>query len=87
LLFVKTVIRHRGDRRYLIASVTFHVVALVTVGLLAWPLVLPFGWALVRAIWWARRATTPRALTPKQVGLAELVINLALLVMVPVLMR
>lgn len=81
LLYVKTMIRNRGESRYLRASIGFHAVATVGTGLLTWPLVLPFGWLFVRAAWLPRRC-----LTPKQVGLIEVPPLLVLLVAVPLLL-
>ena len=81
VLYVKTMIRERGERRYLVASIGYHAAAVVPAALLAWPLAVPFGWLLARAAWLPRRQ-----LTPKQVGLVELANCVVLLVMVPLLM-
>lgn len=78
LLYVKTMIRNRGDARYLRASIAFHALAVVGAAVVAWPLAIPFGWLLARAAWLPRLD-----LTPKQVGLVEVVNSLALLVMIP----
>jgi hypothetical protein len=80
LLYVKTMIRNRGETGYLRTSIGFHALAAAGAGLLAWPLALPFGWLLVRAAWLPHRS-----LTPKQVGMIEVPPMLALLVLVPLL--
>jgi hypothetical protein len=67
LLYVKTMIRERGDRGYLRASITFHVVALAVAAWITPWLLLPFGWFLLRA-----ELAPQRAPTVKQVGLLEL---------------
>ncbi len=72
--YVKTMIRERGDRRYYLASVTYHAFALVVAGVLAWPVGLLFAWYLVRAAWLPRVG-----LVPKRVGTIE-ILNCALLV-------
>jgi hypothetical protein len=78
VLFVKTMIRERGDRRYLRGSIAFHAAAAVTAGAIAWPLVFPFAWLLFRS------ARLPhRSLTPKQVGLVEIANCVVLLVSIP----
>lgn len=74
LLFVRTTIRARGDRRMLTTSVAFHTVALGAAAWIALPYALPFTGFLVRA------ATVPRrGLNPKQIGIVEIVTSLALL--------
>ncbi|HEY6794134.1 MAG TPA: YwiC-like family protein [Kineosporiaceae bacterium] len=82
VLYVKTVIRERGDRRYLVASVSVHALAAAALVPVSWPLAALFGWFTIRAAWLPARAPTP-----KQVGLTEVVHSLLLLVMVPVLVR
>jgi hypothetical protein len=67
LLYVKTMIRERGDAGYLRASIGFHVVALAVAGWLTPALLLPFGWFAVRAVLLPRRRVSVR-----QVGLLEL---------------
>lgn len=81
VLYVKTMIRERGERGYLVASIGYHAAAVVPAALLAWPLAVPFGWFLMRAAWFPRRQ-----LTPEQVGLIEIANCLLLLVMVPLLL-
>ena len=78
VLYVKTMIRERGDPRYLRGSIAYHATAAVVAGLIAWPLVVPFGWFLVRAAWLPHRS-----LTPKRVGMIEIANCVVLLVMVP----
>ena len=73
VLYVKTVIRERGSRRYLVASVAYHAVALGVAVLLAPVLALPFGWFLARAVLVPRR-TPPVAV----VGLLEIAGSVAL---------
>jgi hypothetical protein len=78
VLYVKTMIRERGERGYLVASVGYHAVAVLPATVLAWPLAVPFGWFLTRAAWFPRRQ-----LTPKQVGFVEIANCVVLLVMIP----
>lgn len=78
VLYVKTMIRGRGDPRYLRGSIAYHAAAGVAAGVIAWPLAAPFGWFLVRAVWLPRRN-----LTPKRVGMIEIANCAVLLVMVP----
>jgi hypothetical protein len=73
LLYVKTMIRERGDAGYLRASIGFHVLALVAAGLLAPALLVPFGWFLARAVILPRHRPSV-----KQVGLLELAGSLVL---------
>jgi len=80
LLYVKTMIRNRGDAGYRWASALFHVVIAVAAALVARPLAVLAGLLLVRAVWLPRTA-----LTPKQVGLLELIPILALLIGLPLL--
>ncbi|WP_448060576.1 YwiC-like family protein [Cellulomonas hominis] len=67
VLFVKTMIRERGDRSYLRGSIGFHAAAVIPAGLISWPLAILFGWFAVRAAWLPRYA-----MTPKRVGLVEI---------------
>lgn len=76
--YVKTMIRNRGDVRYLRASVAYHLLALPAAAAVAWPLAIPFAWFLARATVLPRRR-----LTPVQVGLTEIAASVALLVAVP----
>lgn len=75
LLYVKTMIRERGSRGYVVASATFHTLATLAL--------LPASWWLgvVFAALTLRAALAPgRRLTPKQVGLGELVLNVVVVV-------
>jgi hypothetical protein len=81
LLYVKTMIRNRGDRAYRWGSVGYHAVVAAVAAAVAWPLGVLGGWLLVRAAWLPRTS-----LTPKQVGLLELVPVLGLLVGLPLLL-
>ncbi|MEU6540829.1 YwiC-like family protein [Streptomyces sp. NPDC047000] len=74
LLFVRTTIRARGDRRMLGTSVAFHAVALGAAAWIATPYALPFTGYLIRAA-----AVPRRALTPLRIGVVEIVSSLALL--------
>lgn len=73
LLYVKTMIRERGDTGYLRTSIGFHVLALVAAGLLIPALLVPFSWFLTRAVVLPRRRPSV-----KQVGLLELAGSLVL---------
>ena len=77
VLFVKTMIRERGDDSFLRGSIGFHVVAAVGAGLLAWPWAILFGWFGVRAAWLPRYA-----MTPKRVGFVEIGNSVALLAVI-----
>lgn len=85
VLYVKTMIRKKGDRAWWTGSVAYHVVALVIVlasvasahmGILPWLLaVVVFGWALWRSYAVPKDATSAEpttAWTPKKVGMAEI---------------
>ena len=79
LLYVKTMIRERGNRAYEVASVAWHAVAAVLLAAVSWWLAAVFALLTVRAY------AAPRLrLTPKQVGIGELVLNV-LLVLVALL--
>ena len=73
LLYVKTMIRERGDSGYLQTSVAYHLVALGVAVVMSAALLVPFGWFLARAIVLPRR---PVSVT--QVGLLELAGSLLL---------
>ncbi len=93
VFFVKTMIRERGQARYLRLSVSWHVGAALLAGLLAgplggspawplagspaWPLGVFFGWLAVRAAWLPRHR-----LGPGRVGIVELANSLVLLALV-----
>jgi hypothetical protein len=82
LLYVKTMIRNRGQRSYLIASIAVHAVAAAATLAVAWPLALIYTYLLARAAWLPRLT-----LTPKRVGLLEVIPLVALLVTLPLLAR
>ena len=81
VLYVKTMIRRRADRRYLGGSIAYHAAAGVAAGVIAWPLAVPFGWFLVRAAWLPHRN-----LTPKRVGMIEIANCVVLVVAIPLVM-
>ena len=75
LLYVKTMIRERGHTSYVVASVAWHVVCTVGAAFVSWPL------ALVALVLTARAWAAPRtSLTPKQVGIGEIVLNTVVVV-------
>jgi hypothetical protein len=70
LLYVKTMIRERGHASYVVASVAWHALCTVGAAFVSWPL------ALVGLVLTARAWAAPRTgLTPKQVGIGEIVLN------------
>lgn len=72
LFYVKTMIRERDSRGHYRLSVGYHVVAALAMAFVSWWLVAIFVALAVRA------AVLPgRRLTPKQVGVGEIVANLA----------
>jgi hypothetical protein len=75
LFYVKTMIRERDSRAYYRLSVGYHVLVTVAMVWVSWWLVGLF------ALLAARAAVLPgRALTPKQVGIGEILANLAVVV-------
>lgn len=83
VFYVKTMIRERGSLAYRRASMAYHAVAL---GVMTWaaasgwsgvPLIVVFSWLLVRA--WLLPG---RPLSPKQVGVIEIVNSVLVLVSV-----
>lgn len=77
LLFVRTTIRERGNRRMLAVSAGFHVAALGTATWLAPLYAVPFACYLLRAV------VLPRyALSPKQIGFVEIGSSVLLLLTV-----
>jgi hypothetical protein len=75
VLYVKTMIRERGHRPYVVASVTFH--GLCASALLWWSLPLSAVFVLLTA----RAAYAPRTgMNPKQVGIGEIVLNTVVVV-------
>jgi hypothetical protein len=83
-LFVKTMIRERGDPAYRRWSVGYHAAALVLATWLGPALGVLFGWLLVRAWLLPGRRAGPGRLAPRQVGLIEVANSLLLLVAVGV---
>ena len=73
VLYVKTMIRERGSKPYLVASLTWHLLALAVAALLAPPTVPVFGWFALRAWWFPRLG-----LRPAKVGMGEIAGTLAL---------
>jgi hypothetical protein len=75
LFYVKTMIRERDSRAYYRLSVGYHVLVTVAMVWVSWWLVGLFALLAVRA------AVLPgRAFTPKQVGIGEILANLAVVV-------
>lgn len=75
LLYVKTMIRERDSRVHYLASVGYHVAGAVAMAWVSWPLAVLFALLAVRG------ALLPgRGLTPKQVGIGEIVANVAVVV-------
>jgi hypothetical protein len=75
LFYVKTMIRERDSRAYYRLSVGYHVLVTVAMVWVSWWLVGLFALLAVRA------AVLPgRALTPKQVGIGEILANVAVVV-------
>jgi hypothetical protein len=62
VLYVKTMIRERGDRRFLTASVAFHVFAVAAAARVDQWLALPFALYLLRAVVMPRRLLRPAAI-------------------------
>ncbi|AZA14185.1 YwiC-like family protein [Corynebacterium choanae] len=85
--FVKTLIRNRGDQRYVIGSIVAHAVALVITGglvyfgYLHWFTAVAMGAALVRA-WWMpwQVARTGKRFSPKFVGNFEVIFTVAVVI-------
>lgn len=80
VLFVKTNIRERGSRAYLVASITYHSAIVVLAAVLALLGLAGWWWtpilvvALVRAI-----VVPPMRIRPLQLGIIEIVISSAIL--------
>lgn len=82
ILYVKTLIRERGERSYLVASAVYHVVAgvvaavaLAAAGLAWWPAVVLFAGLTARAVWVPRTDAKPL-----QFGMGEVAASVLLLV-------
>lgn len=72
VLYVKTNIRERGSRAFLIASVGWHATATVAAAALAASGMLPRWWAAFFAATTVRATYVPgRGWTPKRIGLTE----------------
>ncbi len=68
VLYVKTMIRERGNARYRWLSVGFHAAATVAMAWVSWPVLVVFALLTVRA------GVVPlRPLSPRAVGIGELV--------------
>ncbi len=75
LFYVKTMIRERDSRTHYRLSVGYHVAVALAMAFVSWWLGVVFGVLAVRA------AVLPgRGLTPEQVGVGEIVANLAVVV-------
>ena len=76
LVYVKTMIRERESRPHFVLSVGYHVIATVAMAWVSWWLVGLFALLALRA------AVLPgRGLSPKQVGIGEIVANTAVVVL------
>ncbi|MFJ2299412.1 YwiC-like family protein [Oerskovia paurometabola] len=87
ILYVKTLIRERGERSYLVASVVYHLAAgvvasaaLAAAGLVWWPAGVLFAGLTVRAVWVPRTAAKPL-----QFGMGEVVASVLVAVVALVL--
>ncbi|GAA3219597.1 hypothetical protein GCM10010488_19440 [Oerskovia jenensis] len=85
ILYVKTLIRERGERSYLVASVVYHLaagvvvpVALAAAGLAGWPAAVLFAGLAARAVWVPRTAATPLQFGLGEVAASVLVTVVAL---------
>ena len=86
ILYVKTLIRERGEPSYLVASVAYHLVAGVVVsvalalaGLAWWPAAVLFAGLTARAVWVPRTAARPMQFGMGEVAASLLVLVVALL--------
>ncbi|MGH8826696.1 MAG: YwiC-like family protein [Jiangellaceae bacterium] len=79
VLFVKTMIRERGEVAYLRASIAFHVVAAIVSALIHWSLAVFFGWLLVRSVSFPRHK-----MSPLRLGVIEIVNSVVLVVLLAV---
>ena len=79
VLYVKTMIRERGHAGYYRASVAYHLAILAVAAWFRAPVAILFAGLLVRAIVFPRRR-----MTPKQVGIIEIVASALLLVAIAV---
>jgi len=79
VLYVKTMIRERGERSYQHASTAFHAVALPVATAVSMWLFVPFTGYVLRAVLLPQRPTTVRPLSVVQVGMIEVACSIALL--------
>lgn len=82
VLYVKTNIRERGNQRFFIASVCWHLTATLASAALAWTGTVSWWWTLFFAATLVRAVLVPRRnppLTPRTIGLTEGVFSLALI--------
>ncbi len=75
VFYVKSAIRERGNRRFLVSSVGFHVAAAVALVALSWWLATLFAVLAVRA-----GVIPPRRLSPRAIGLGEVAATVAVAV-------
>ncbi len=86
VLVVRSVIRQRGNRGFIVLSVGFHAaLTVLAVVVLPWPYALAFaalaGRAVALPLVERRRAGTARPLRPVQVGMVEMVASTVLVVL------
>jgi hypothetical protein len=86
VLLVRSMIRARGSRSYLAASIGFHAIAAVAASmLLSWPYAVfavgLLGRAVILPLVQARLAAGPRRLRPIHIGLVEIVASSALVLL------
>lgn len=82
VLYVKTNIRQRGSRGYLIASCSYHLVVLVVVLAGWWGGLLPGWWIGIAAVLLLRAVLVPRLqLRPAPIGIVEVVISSVILLL------
>lgn len=80
VLFVKTNIRERGSRVYLVASVVWHASAVALAVVLAWQGLAGWWWGVVLAVALVRSIVVPPlGLRPIAIGLAEVALCVAIL--------
>jgi hypothetical protein len=79
VLYVKTMIRARGERGPYLASVAYHCVVAVALGFASLGMGVLFGWFAARAYLMPRLAQR-RPVRPMQVGIVEIVNSVLLLV-------
>ena len=83
--YVKTLIRKKGDRHWLVGSVAYHVACVIAMGVLAWLGLVPWWGVLIfalfalRAWWMPYSAGHGRKWRPRDVGIGEMFATVALL--------